>query len=111
VSVVVEVPTTSTLVGAATTPSVLGVGSGVCVGCGVWGVGCGVWDVGCGMCGGRMWGFGGEVGCVYACVCMYVNETAENLKTIGSPNISYLLTLIAFSSVLSRLVLQGTESQ
>lgn len=65
------------------------------------------------MCGGRMWGIGGGVGCVYACVCVYVNDAAENLKTRGSPSISYLLTLIAFSSVLShaQLVLQGMESQ
>lgn len=40
--------------------------------------------------------------CVCMCVIMYVNEAAENLKT---------MILIAFSSVLSWLVLQGTESQ
>lgn len=34
------------------------------------GVGCGVWDVGCGMCGGRMWGIGGGVSCVYVCVSL-----------------------------------------
>ena len=74
-----------------------GVGCGMWdVGCGMWG-GSGVWGVGCGMCGGGMWGIGGGVGCVYACVHACERGSRKLEKTMGSPSISYLLTLIAFT--------------